>query len=97
MPAARRSTIGGSGDRKAEIRRLLRLLEVVWGNDNRFACDTYGDSVIFRKLRERLGALREALDVLDGSELRRFMAARHVNPADAARVFGDVGAGRGRA
>ena len=58
-----------------------------------FAGDTgYGDGVIFEQVRERLGAPDVALIPIGAYEPRWFMAAQHVNPAEAVRIFRDVGA-----
>jgi L-ascorbate metabolism protein UlaG (beta-lactamase superfamily) len=58
-----------------------------------FAGDTgYGDGVIFYALRERLGAPDVALIPIGAYEPRWFMAAQHVNPAEAVRIMADVGA-----
>ena len=58
-----------------------------------FAGDTgYGDGVIFREMRERLGAPDVALIPIGAYEPRWFMAAQHVNPAEAVRIFREVGA-----
>lgn len=60
-----------------------------------FAGDTgYGDGVIFRDMRERLGAPDVALIPIGAYELRWFMSAQHVNPAEAVRIFKDVDAGQ---
>lgn len=59
-----------------------------------FAGDTgYGDGAIFRQVRERLGPPDVALIPIGAYEPRWFMAAQHVNPAEAVRIFQDVGAG----
>lgn len=58
-----------------------------------FAGDTgYGDGAIFRDLRERHGAPDVALIPIGAYEPRWFMAAQHVNPAEAVRILQDVGA-----
>jgi L-ascorbate metabolism protein UlaG (beta-lactamase superfamily) len=60
-----------------------------------FAGDTgYGDGVIFREMRERLGAPDVALIPIGAYEPRWFMSAQHVNPAEAVRIFKDVDAGQ---
>lgn len=60
-----------------------------------FAGDTgYGDGVIFREMRERLGAPDVAVIPIGAYEPRWFMSAQHVNPAEAVRIFKDVGAGQ---
>jgi L-ascorbate metabolism protein UlaG (beta-lactamase superfamily) len=60
-----------------------------------FAGDTgYGDGVIFREMRERLGAPDVALIPIGAYEPRWFMSAQHVNPAEAVRIFKDVNAGQ---
>lgn len=56
-----------------------------------FAGDTgYGDGAIFGQVRERLGAPDLALIPIGAYEPRWFMAAQHVNPAEAVRIFRDV-------
>lgn len=58
-----------------------------------FAGDTgYGDGAIFRDIRARHGAPDLALIPIGAYEPRWFMAAQHVNPAEAVAIFGDVGA-----
>jgi L-ascorbate metabolism protein UlaG (beta-lactamase superfamily) len=58
-----------------------------------FAGDTgYGDGAIFRAIRARHGAPDVALIPIGAYEPRWFMAAQHVNPAEAVRIFRDVGA-----
>ena len=60
-----------------------------------FVGDTgYGDGVIFRETRERLGAPDVALIPIGAYEPRWFMSAQHVNPAEAVRIFKDVDAGQ---
>ncbi|NJR79091.1 MBL fold metallo-hydrolase [Sphingomonas corticis] len=60
-----------------------------------FVGDTgYGDGRIFADVRQRLGSPRAALIPIGAYEPRWFMAAQHVNPAEAVRIFDDVGAGR---
>ncbi|MDR6126795.1 L-ascorbate metabolism protein UlaG (beta-lactamase superfamily) [Sphingomonas sp. SORGH_AS802] len=60
-----------------------------------FAGDTgYGDGRIFGEVRERLGAPDLALIPIGAYAPRWFMAAQHVDPAEAVRIFMDVGAGR---
>ena len=60
-----------------------------------FAGDTgYGDGAIFRMMRERLGQPDCALIPIGAYEPRWFMAAQHADPAEAVRIFRDVGAGR---
>ena len=60
-----------------------------------FAGDTgYGDGSIFTDLKERLGAPDLALIPIGAYEPRWFMAAQHVAPIEAVRIFQDVGAGR---
>ena len=59
-----------------------------------FVGDTgYGDGRIFSEVRERLGALDVALIPIGAYAPRWFMAAQHVDPAEAVRIFADVGAG----
>jgi len=59
-----------------------------------FAGDTaYGDGRAFADIRRRLGAPDVALIPIGAYEPRWFMAAQHVDPAEAVRIFGDVGAG----
>ncbi len=56
-----------------------------------FVGDTgYGDGVIFRQVRDRLGAPGVALIPIGAYEPRWFMSAQHVNPAEAVRVLRDV-------
>ncbi|WP_338057432.1 MBL fold metallo-hydrolase [Sphingomonas corticis] len=58
-----------------------------------FAGDTgYGDGAIFRDIRRRLGAPDVALIPIGAYEPRWFMAAQHVNPAEAVRIMRDVDA-----
>ncbi|KAK0329509.1 hypothetical protein LTR94_036492, partial [Friedmanniomyces endolithicus] len=60
-----------------------------------FVGDTgYGDGVIFTTVRERLGAPDAALIPIGAYEPRWFMAAQHVDPAEAVRIFADAGVGR---
>ena len=60
-----------------------------------FVGDTgYGDGRIFGEVRERLGAPDIALIPIGAYAPRWFMAAQHVDPADAVRIFNGVGAGR---
>lgn len=60
-----------------------------------FAGDTgYGDGRIFADIRARLGAPDVALIPIGAYEPRWFMAAQHVDPHEAVRIFGDVGASR---
>jgi len=60
-----------------------------------FAGDTgYGDGDIFAAIRERLGSPDAALIPIGAYEPRWFMAAQHVDPAEAVRIFQDVDAGR---
>ena len=56
-----------------------------------FAGDTgHGDGAIFEQVRERLGAPDMALIPIGAYEPRWFMAAQHVNPAEAVRIFRKV-------
>lgn len=58
-----------------------------------FAGDTgYGDGAPFREIRQRCGAPDVALIPIGSYEPRWFMAAQHVNPDEAVRIFQDVGA-----
>ncbi len=60
-----------------------------------FVGDTgYGDGRIFADVRERLGAPNVALIPIGAYAPRWFMAAQHVDPAEAVQIFADVGAGR---
>lgn len=60
-----------------------------------FVGDTgYGDGSIFGEVRERLGAPDVALIPIGAYAPRWFMAAQHVDPVEAVRIFTDVGAGR---
>ena len=60
-----------------------------------FAGDTgYGDGAIFRDIRARHGSPDVALIPIGAYAPRWFMAAQHVDPAEAVRIFADVGAGR---
>ncbi|MFC4293643.1 MBL fold metallo-hydrolase [Novosphingobium tardum] len=60
-----------------------------------FAGDTgYGDGAIFRDLRARLGPPDLALLPIGSYEPRWFMAAQHVNPAEAVQIMEDTGANR---
>lgn len=59
-----------------------------------FVGDTgYGDGRIFHDLRARMGAPDVALIPIGAYEPRWFMAAQHVNPAEAVGIFRDVDAG----
>ena len=59
-----------------------------------FVGDTgYGDGRIFSEVRERLGAPDVALIPIGAYAPRWFMAAQHVDPAEAVRIFADVNAG----
>ena len=58
-----------------------------------FVGDTgYGDGAIFRAIRAAHGAPEVALIPIGAYEPRWFMAAQHVNPQEAVRIFRDVGA-----
>lgn len=58
-----------------------------------FAGDTgYGDGTIFTDLRRRLGSPDVALIPIGAYEPRWFMSAQHVDPAEAMKIFTDVGA-----
>ena len=58
-----------------------------------FAGDTgYGDGAIFQDIRRVLGAPDVALIPIGAYEPRWFMKDQHVDPAEAVRVFQDVGA-----
>nr|WP_174297628.1 MBL fold metallo-hydrolase [Sphingomonas bacterium] len=58
-----------------------------------FAGDTgYGDGAIFRDLRHRHGAPDVALLAIGAYAPRWFMAPQHTDPAEAVRIFADVGA-----
>ncbi|HIV78933.1 MAG TPA: MBL fold metallo-hydrolase [Candidatus Sphingomonas excrementigallinarum] len=60
-----------------------------------FVGDTgYGDGRIFGEVRGRLGAPDVALIPIGAYAPRWFMAAQHVDPAEAVRIFTDVGGGR---
>ncbi len=60
-----------------------------------FVGDTgYGDGRIFREVRTRLGSPDVALIPIGAYAPRWFMAAQHVDPAEAVRIFTDVGANR---
>ncbi|AIT05319.1 membrane protein [Sphingomonas taxi] len=60
-----------------------------------FVGDTgYGDGRIFGEVQIRLGAPDVALIPIGAYAPRWFMAAQHVNPAEAVRIFSDVGADR---
>jgi L-ascorbate metabolism protein UlaG (beta-lactamase superfamily) len=60
-----------------------------------FVGDTgYGDGRIFGEVRTRLGAPDVALIPIGAYAPRWFMAAQHVDPAEAVRIFSDVGADR---
>ncbi|WP_267393690.1 MULTISPECIES: MBL fold metallo-hydrolase [unclassified Sphingomonas] len=59
-----------------------------------FVGDTgYGDGRIFAEVRERLGSPDAALIPIGAYEPRWFMAAQHVDPAEAVRIMTDVDAG----
>lgn len=58
-----------------------------------FVGDTgYGDGAIYKAVAERLGSPDAALIPIGAYEPRWFMAAQHVNPAEAVRIFDAVGA-----
>jgi L-ascorbate metabolism protein UlaG (beta-lactamase superfamily) len=60
-----------------------------------FVGDTgYGDGRIFTEVRARLGTPDVALIPIGAYAPRWFMAAQHVDPAEAVRIFSDVGADR---
>ncbi len=60
-----------------------------------FAGDTgYGSGAIFRDIRRRHGAPDLALIPIGAYEPRWFMAAQHVDPDEAVRIFEEVGAAR---
>ncbi|MFE1600958.1 MBL fold metallo-hydrolase [Methylobacterium sp. ID0610] len=52
----------------------------------------YGDGAIFRAVPERFGPVRLATLPIGAYEPRWFMQAQHVNPEEAVRIAGDVGA-----
>ena len=54
----------------------------------------YGDGTIFRSIGARLGPPDVALVPIGAYEPRCFMAAQHVDPAEAVRIVQDVGAVR---
>ena len=59
---------------------------IVW-----FVGDTgYGDGTVFRDVRQRLGSPDVALIPIGAYEPRWFMAAQHVDPAEAVRILRDV-------
>ncbi|GGB41246.1 membrane protein [Sphingomonas metalli] len=59
-----------------------------------FVGDTgYGDGAIFGEIHARLGAPDVALIPIGAYEPRWFMAAQHVNPAEAVRILREVDAG----
>ncbi|MBV8831528.1 MAG: MBL fold metallo-hydrolase [Acidobacteriaceae bacterium] len=56
-----------------------------------FAGDTgYGDGRIFQQIRKRCGHVDIALIPIGAYEPRWFMAAQHVNPAEAVQIFRDI-------
>jgi L-ascorbate metabolism protein UlaG (beta-lactamase superfamily) len=58
-----------------------------------FAGDTgYGDGAVFRDLYAQYGAPDLALIPIGAYEPRWFMSSQHVNPAEAVRIFQDIGA-----
>lgn len=60
-----------------------------------FAGDTgYGDGAIFREIAAEHGAPDVALIPIGAYSPRWFMKSQHADPADAVRIFEDVGAGR---
>lgn len=60
-----------------------------------FVGDTgYEDGRIFPEIGARLGSPDVALIPIGAYAPRWFMAPQHVDPAEAVRIFGDVGAGR---
>ena len=60
-----------------------------------FAGDTgYGSGAIFGDIRERHGPPAVALIPIGAYAPRWFMAPQHVDPAEAVRIFADVGTGR---
>lgn len=60
-----------------------------------FAGDTgYEDGRFFADIRSRLGSPDVALIPIGAYAPRWFMAPQHVDPTEAVRIFGDVGAGR---
>ena len=52
----------------------------------------YGDGDIFRAVRDAYGPVRLACLPIGAYEPRWFMQQQHMNPADAVRAFGDLGA-----
>ncbi len=54
----------------------------------------YGTGDTFRAVRERFGAPRLAALPIGAYEPRWFMEGQHMNPADAVKAFGDLGAER---
>jgi L-ascorbate metabolism protein UlaG (beta-lactamase superfamily) len=52
----------------------------------------FGDGKIFRAVRERFGSVRLALVPIGAYEPRWFMRSQHINPGEAVRVVGEVGA-----
>ena len=83
----------GLGDRRKALwcGFYLRLPGArVW-----YAGDTgYGDGAIFRAVQVGLGAPDAALIPIGAYEPRWFMRAQHCDPAEAVRIFQDVGAVR---
>ena len=60
-----------------------------------FAGDTgYGDGAIFDRIHARHGTPDVALVPIGAYEPRWFMAAQHVDPAEAVRIMLDTGAAR---
>lgn len=58
-----------------------------------FAGDTgYGDGQIFRDIKEKYGAPDVALIPIGAYAPRWFMANQHVDPAEAVKIFQDIGA-----
>ena len=52
----------------------------------------YGEGDTFRSVRDRFGSVKVAALPIGAYEPRWFMQPQHMNPADAVRAFGDLGA-----
>jgi L-ascorbate metabolism protein UlaG (beta-lactamase superfamily) len=52
----------------------------------------YGEGAAFRAVRRRFGAPRVALLPIGAYEPRWFMQSQHINPEEAVRILGDLGA-----
>jgi L-ascorbate metabolism protein UlaG (beta-lactamase superfamily) len=70
------------------------VLRTPWGTIYLAGDSGYGDGDIFRDVPARHGPVRLAILPIGAYEPRWFMGPQHMNPADAVRALGDLGAGQ---